>query len=229
MRSDLDHQRPTIHRRRHIALALTLGGSVLLGGCGSSQLKSSQLAPSGDQAGDAPHALTTSTLGGAPQDPATVSTSDSQQAPEPTGIRIPTIGVEASTVPLGLRPDGSIEVPTDLDQTGWWADGPEPGEPGPAVILGHVDSRSGPAVFFELAALQPGDVINVDRRDGSVVTYLVDRIEQHSKDAFPTEAVYGRTTDAVLRLVTCGGEFDRSERSYEDNIVVFANLAPNGG
>ncbi len=127
-------------------------------------------------------------------------------------------------LPLGLRSDGSIEVPTDFGQTGWWVDGPEPGEVGPAVILGHVDSRQGPAVFFDLRRLQPGDTVHVDRIDGTAVTYAVERIEKHSKDAFPTDTVYGPTPEPVLRLVTCGGDFDRNVRSYEDNVIVFANL-----
>ena len=150
---------------------------------------------------------------------------DEQQAPMPVGIRIPSIEVDAEMDALGLRDDGSIEVPTDFARTGWWADGPEPGERGPAVVLGHVDSRSGPAVFFSLTELQPGDEVIIDRVDGSSVAYRVDRIEQHAKDEFPTEAVYGATDDPQLRLVTCGGDFDQSERSYRDNVVVFATRA----
>lgn len=153
------------------------------------------------------------------------SAASASQAPRPVGIRIPTISVDADMIALGLRDDGSIEVPTDFAQTGWWADGPEPGEPGPAVVLGHVDSRSGPAVFFSLSDLVPNDEVIIERADGSSVAYKVDRIEQHPKDRFPTDSVYGDTPDAQLRLVTCGGEFDRSERSYRDNIVVFASLA----
>ncbi len=148
-----------------------------------------------------------------------------RSAPDPTGVRIPTIGVAAPTIPLGLREDGSIEVPADFDQTGWWADGPEPGEPGPAVILGHVDAVSGPAVFSRLADLAIGDVVHVDREDGTTISYRVDRIEQHPKHDFPTDAVYGRGgDDSVLRLVTCGGAFDREARSYVDNVIVFASM-----
>lgn len=147
------------------------------------------------------------------------------QAADPSRVRIPAIGVDAPIIPLGLRDDGRIEVPVDFDATGWWADGPEPGETGPAVILGHVDSREGPAVFFDLPRLDPGDRILIDRLDGSTVTYLVERIEEHPKDAFPTEAVYGPTSEPVLRLITCGGVFDNTRRSYEDNIIVFARLA----
>lgn len=152
------------------------------------------------------------------------TTVDAGQAAEPERIRIPAIGVDASMTPLGLRDDGSIEVPTDFAETGWWVDGPEPGETGPAVVLGHVDSTAGPAVFFDLDELAPGDAIHVDRMDGTTVTYVVDRTEQHAKGAFPTEQVYGSTAEPVLRLVTCGGRFDRDRRSYDDNVIVFARL-----
>lgn len=148
-----------------------------------------------------------------------------EQAPTPTTVRIPRIGVDATMIPLGLNDDGTIEVPHDFAQTGWWADGPEPGEAGPAVILGHVDSRSGPAVFYDLRSLDPGDEILVDRLDGTTVTYAVERLEQHPKDDFPTQAVYGPTDGPELRLVTCGGDFDRDARSYRDNVIVFASLA----
>ena len=147
---------------------------------------------------------------------------ESVQAPAPTAVRIPSIDVNASTVPLGLQNDGTIEVPEDFSQTGWWRDGPEPGEIGPAVILGHVDSYDGPAVFFQLGQLAVGDPIHIDRADGSTVSYVVDRIEQHHKDSFPTTAVYGPTDGSELRLVTCGGTFDRDVRSYQDNLIVFA-------
>ncbi len=93
------------------------------------------------------------------------------------------------------------------------------------MIVGHVDGREGLAVFFRLRQLAPGDEIAVDRVDGSTAVFAVERVERHAKNAFPTEAVYGHTPDARLRLVTCGGEFDRSTRHYVDNVVVFAVLA----
>lgn len=154
----------------------------------------------------------------------TRAASNDLQAPTPTAVRIPSIAVDAVMLPLGLRPDGSINVPSDFSQTGWWVDGPEPGEAGPSVILGHVDNRQGPAVFFELKKLVAGELIHIDRNDGSVITYVVERTEKHAKDSFPTNAVYGPDPHPVLRLVTCGGEFDRTARSYEDNVIVFATL-----
>lgn len=181
----------------------------------------SQGGPAGAEAGQT--AITAATAPN--QTPQASRGASHSPAADPRRVRIPVIGVDATTIPLGLRPDGTIEVPTDFDQTGWWADGPEPGEPGPAVVLGHVDSIDGPAVFSRLADLNVGDVVHVDREDGTTISYRVDRTEQHPKDDFPTDAVYGRHGDeSVLRLVTCGGWFDRNARSYVDNIIVFASL-----
>ena len=146
------------------------------------------------------------------------------EAAIPVTIRIPSIEVEAPIIGLGLREDGAIEVPERTEETGWWQGGPEPGEPGPAVILGHVDSRVGPAVFYRLPELDPGDEIHIDRQDGTTVTYVVETSERHGKDVFPTDAVYGATEKPTLRLVTCGGEFDYDVRSYEDNFIVFATI-----
>jgi sortase (surface protein transpeptidase) len=144
----------------------------------------------------------------------------------PAHIRIPAIGVSAVVVRLGLEPDGTLAVPSDFGDTGWYTGGPAPGETGPAVIAGHIDSRSGPAVFYRLRELRPGDEITVVRADGSSVRFTVDAIAQYPKRAFPTEAVFGPSPDPILRLITCGGSFDRSRRSYRDNIVVTARLAP---
>lgn len=145
--------------------------------------------------------------------------------PRPVRVKIPAIEVDASIVALGLQPDGSIEVPQDWDLTGWWQDGPEPGEEGPAVILGHVDSTAGPAVFTGLHALQPGDEVIVDREDGSQVRFAVHAGGLYDKDEFPTDLVYRTPTDVpALRLVTCGGRFDGQTRSYQSNYVVFAEM-----
>jgi LPXTG-site transpeptidase (sortase) family protein len=137
-------------------------------------------------------------------------------------IEIPAIGVDAPVVPLGLEPSGTLEAPEGLAETGWWTDGPEPGEAGPAVVAGHVDSRAGPAVFYRLNELRPGDGVEVVREDGSSVAFVVERLEQHPKADFPTEAVYGDTEGSALRLITCGGAFDRSTGHYLDNVIVYA-------
>jgi sortase (surface protein transpeptidase) len=141
----------------------------------------------------------------------------------PTRVRIPSIGVDGELEELGRASDGTIEVPA-WHRAGWYVDGPRPGLPGPAVILGHVDSVDGPAVFARLGELRPGEEVLVDRDDGSVATFAVDRLERHPKDRFPTEAVYAPTLEAGLRLVTCGGSFDRTTGHYRENVVAFATL-----
>ena len=141
---------------------------------------------------------------------------------DPVRLRAPDIDVDAAVIPLGLEPDGTLEVPQGFSETGWYTAGPEPGEPGPAVIAGHVDSKRVPAVFFRLRELRPGAIVEVDGEDGSTVRFSVDRIERHPKDQFPTDMVYGLSDEVVLRLVTCGGTFDRSSGHYRDNVIVFA-------
>lgn len=139
----------------------------------------------------------------------------------PTSVRIGAIGVDESALPrLGIAPDGSAEVPRDYARVGWFDRGVA--GPGPTVLLGHVDSRSGPAVFYRLRDLRPGDVIEVGRSDGSLGRYAVERSRQVPKDRFPTFDVFGAAPGDVLRLVTCAGEFDRGARSYTDNLVVHA-------
>lgn len=140
-----------------------------------------------------------------------------------TALDIPAIGLSTSALePLGLQPDGALAAPVQWQRAGYFADGPVPGERGPAVVAGHVDSVSGPAVFFRLAELRPGDRIDVGRSDGRSITFEVDRLVSVPKDSFPTDLIYGPTPDAQLRLITCGGDFDRAARSYVDNTVVLA-------
>jgi hypothetical protein len=122
------------------------------------------------------------------------------QIADPARVRIPAIGVDAAVLPLAVDGRGVLPPPPTNVDTGWWRAGPEPGEAGPAVIVGHVDGREGPAVFFRLRQLVLGDEIAVDRVDGSTAIFAVEWVERHAKDAFPTEAVYGRTPDARLRL-----------------------------
>ncbi len=148
---------------------------------------------------------------------------DEVEVAPPTTVRIPGIDVESALTDLGVAADGTVEVPSDYGVAGWFTDGPRPGARGPAVILGHVDSRSGPAVFAEVDTLVAGDRIEVDRADGSTVVFQVDRLEQVPKDEFPSAAVYGPVPGPVLRLITCGGEFDTATGHYRDNVVVFAS------
>jgi len=139
---------------------------------------------------------------------------------------VPAIGVDLSSLDrLGVDGGGEIEVPADPADAGWLSVGASPGATGPAVIAGHVDSVDGPAVFARLGELAPGDEIGVGLDDGTSVTYIVTGTDTYPKTDFPTEAVYGPTPAPVLRLITCGGTFDRDARSYEDNVVVYAALA----
>jgi sortase (surface protein transpeptidase) len=113
-------------------------------------------------------------------------------------------------------------VPSRWEVAGWYAPGPRPGDPGSAVILGHVDSKRGPAVFYRLRELRPGDEIVVTRADRSTVRFVVQRTEQYDKLRFPTDEVYYPTLTSTLRLVTCGGQFDATTGHYRSNIIVFA-------
>jgi Sortase domain len=146
-----------------------------------------------------------------------------QPAP-PVRLWIPAIAVSTRLVRLGRLPDGSLEVPHDWDTAGWFEQGPRPGQPGPAVILGHVDSTAGPAVFFRLRELRPEDIVRVGLADGRILVFRVQRVRRYPKDKFPAEAVYFPTLNRELRLITCGGEFNSARRSYRDNIVVYATL-----
>jgi hypothetical protein len=144
----------------------------------------------------------------------------------PVSLSIPSIGVRTrGIVDLHLDPHGALEAPTDFDRAGWYADGPTPGEFGPAVIGAHVDSKDGPAVFYRLGALHQGASVVVTRKDGTVARFVVDKVARYAKSDFPTAVVYGDTKGrAELRLITCGGAFDRSTGHYVDNIVAFAHL-----
>jgi hypothetical protein len=142
----------------------------------------------------------------------------------PVRLRIPRIGASSRLIELGLEADGTMEVPKDYDLAGWFTPGPQPGQVGPAVIAGHVDSKTGPAVFYRLRELRKGDEIKVERADGRTLTFVVEGRAQFPKDRFPTETIFGPVPWPALRLITCGGSFDRSAGSYRDNIIVSARL-----
>ena len=143
----------------------------------------------------------------------------------PVALEIPSLGIDSSRlVDLGTRPDGTLEVPRDEDQAGWYAPGPAPGQLGPAVLAGHVDGDDGPGIFYRLGQLQPGAMVHVTRADATTATFAVYAVERYPKDRFPTIAVYGDTTHRPeLRLITCGGQFDEATGHYRDNVVVFAH------
>jgi sortase (surface protein transpeptidase) len=200
-----------------LAVPLRLALLLALAAAGCAPPAGHQAAPAG-----APPA---STPGIRPGVGAPVATTLRRSSRPPVRIQIPAIGVSAAVIRLGLNRDGSMQVPADFGVTGWFTGGPAPGQTGPAVIAGHIDSRTGPAVFYRLRELRAGDRVEVARADGSTVRFAVDSVVQYPKQAFPTEAVFGPAPEPLLRLITCGGSFDRSRGSYRDNVVVTARLA----
>jgi hypothetical protein len=146
----------------------------------------------------------------------------------PVQVTIAAICVRASVIPLGLNPDGTARVPplSRPRLTSWLDDGPAPGQAGPAALYGHVyTAASGPAVFYQLGDLVPGDTVDITRADHRVAVFAVYRVAEYPKNAFPTMTVYGDTPGPELRLITCGGAFDAAAGSYLDNIVVYARLS----
>lgn len=141
----------------------------------------------------------------------------------PTELEIPALGIKAAfSRPLGVTDTGESEVPDLPEQVGWYQYSPTPGERGPAVVLGHVDSLSGPAVFYTLGQLEPGNDIYIDREDGSRVHFVVRKLERYSREDFPTNQVYGDIEYAGLRLVTCSGLYNYSSLRYSHTLVVYA-------
>ena len=219
-----------------LAVLLVLAGAVALVIGGRAQVHAPQpsaaAASSPAAAGSASSAASTavpsgrsSATGG--QRTAPVTRGPLLPASVPTRVVIPAIGVSSDLLQLGLNPDRTVQVPplSRNSQAGWYRGSPTPGELGPSLILGHVDSAEyGPGVFFKLGALRPGQTVEVTRSDHTVAVFRIDRVASVPKNHFPTLQVYGDTQNAQLRLITCGGRFDFSARSYEDNIVVFGSL-----
>ena len=219
-----------MHRRVPARLAMLLGLAAIVAGL--ALFVGVVGAVSHDDRGPR---LDAATIGAPSSEPVTRATATSDAAAErtsrparrehvaiPVRIEIPSIAVRAPIIRLGLNPDRTLEVPTDYDDTGWWSGGARPGENGPAVIVGHVDSKTGPAVFYRLNELRPGAKVVVVRSDGSRARFTVQGSERYPKDEFPTARVYGHTDGPTLRLITCGGEFDSSTGHYEDNTIVYA-------
>ncbi|QMU77240.1 class F sortase [Streptacidiphilus sp. PB12-B1b] len=145
----------------------------------------------------------------------------------PVSISIPAIGVYHTLLKLGQNPDGTLEVPplSNVAFPGWYRNSPAPGQIGPSVIVGHIDGTGGvQGVFYDLGALRPGDTVNISRSDGTVAVFRIDGVNRYPKDAFPTLTVYGNTTNAQLRLITCSGPFDHATQHYLDDTVVYATL-----
>ena len=221
-----------------LALVLVAGGASALGVAITSQYHAPS--PSPAAAGTVGPSRHTTVSTGIPASVPTTTTTAPAQPPAatsgpilsrslPVSVSIPAINVQSSLQSLGLNPDGTLAVPQpgpNYDEAAWYDGSPTPGELGPSVIEGHIDSAAnGPSVFFNLGALQPGDEIDVTRADGTVAVFTVSGVRQYSKDAFPTSTVYGNTTFAALRLITCGGAFDSATGSYVNNTVVFASLS----
>ncbi len=142
----------------------------------------------------------------------------------PVELNIPALSLTVSLSTLGLNSDGTVQVPTDIQQPGWYGLGPSPGEIGSAVILGHVDSQAGPAVFFELRSLVTGDLVNVTLADGVTARFSVTSATMYPKTSFPDQLVYTSHGYSALQLVTCGGAFDEQTGHYLSNVVVYTSL-----
>ncbi|MDT0388682.1 class F sortase [Streptomyces dubilierae] len=186
-------------------------------------------------AGGPPHAppAVPATAPAVPDVPATPAARPSAASPAaglprsaPVRLLIPKIAVDAPFTDLAIGRTGQLDPPPpdDTNLVGWYAKGHSPGEPGTAIIAGHVDTTTSPAVFARLGELKKGDRFHVKRADGSRATFAVDHKESFRKDAFPSERVYGDTPDAQVRLITCAGAYDHRARDYTENLVVFAHL-----
>jgi hypothetical protein len=162
----------------------------------------------------------------APSGPAVLpaSMATAAAAAPPTWLSVPALGIRTSLIRLGITKSGALQVPATTTVAGWFTGSPRPGAVGASVIAGHVDSRTGVGIFFWLRTLRPGDRIYVGRADGTMAVFTVTNVHMYTKDKFPTAAVYGSVPDAELRLITCGGIFDRATGSYLSNVVVFARL-----
>lgn len=209
-------------RQRRLVAALTLSALGLALGlfvaAGASAFRGQSADPQLERALPAPRPL------GLVSARAAVAPKKRRQMPRPVRIIIPAIRVSAPVIRLRLNKDRTLQVPKVWAQAGWFVGGPEPGETGAAVIVGHVDSKSGPAVFYRLPALRRGDLIKVVLKNKSSVRFVVTAMKKVPKKRFPTKLVYGRTTTPTLRLITCDGRFDRSTGHYVDNYVVFATM-----
>jgi guanyl-specific ribonuclease Sa len=214
-----------------VAVVLTVAGVVLaVVAIAGQQHPGSPSASAANPARErslAPAASPTTATSGVPAEaPAVVGQVLPRSAP--VRLDVPGIGVRgASLVTLGLAKDRSIEVPPvgANSPAGWFNGSPTPGQLGPSIILGHVDSATaGPGIFYRLSSLRPGDTAMVTRDDHTVAVFQVDSVEEYAKSAFPTLQVFGNTDHAALRLITCGGKFNPAKASYESNIVVYAHL-----
>jgi len=206
------------------ALAVSVGASVVTGGSttggAAAPTSAASTAPgSSGSSGSSGGGAVSAAVVPAPE---AVALSD---VAAPVAVSVPSLGISSPLLRLGVDAVGALEVPVEADRAGWFEHGPAPGAVGPAVVVGHVDSREGPGVFAALRTVAVGAEVDVAREDGSTARFEVTRVQQVAKDAFPTEEVYGPVAGPELRLITCGGAFDASTRHYVDNVVVYARLA----
>ncbi|WFE52614.1 class F sortase [Micromonospora sp. WMMD1155] len=199
------------HRDRRVPLAALLAAGAAVGLAAGTGVGLADTGPAPPVASWHP---------GCTDDCPSVAAAPTPQGP-PTRVRVPRIGVDSTLTVLGLDQSGVLVPPADFDTAGWYGGGPAPGDTGPAVLAGHLDSRRGPAVFARLGELRPGDRVEV-WRGGQRLAFRVTGSLRTRKDRFPTSVVYGPTPNPELRLVTCGGAFDRRSGHYRDNVVVFA-------
>ena len=206
--------------RRKIFATCALAAGLILAGAGGTGLVMArhQAAPQWESVPVAPIPAPVGPIA------AVAQPKEAQEAavPLPVTLTIPAIGVQTRLVHLGVTAAGTLQVPASTAVAGWFTGGARPGAIGPAVIAGHIDSHVGPGIFFHLAQLRPGDRVYVRRADGSLALFRITSVRTYAKDRFPTEAVYGPTPDAELRLITCGGVFDPKLGSYLSNVVAYA-------
>lgn len=156
---------------------------------------------------------------------AAATAAEVQAASRPARIRIPSLQVDASIIDRGLQPDGTMQVPPDAKDAGWYTRSPIPGQTGPAVIAAHVNWKGVDGPFAHIDQLKADDEVVIVHDNGATDTFAVTKVETFPKESFPTEAIYGDTVEPELRLVTCGGSFDADAHSYRDNVITFAKLA----
>lgn len=209
--STVSHGEPMASHRRVGAVLAGVCLMAALAGCSLGLGRGTDGAPT-----SAPAHESDQTSGEASDD--TIPTSSA-----PAVLQIPSIQVREELIELGIQPDGTLEVPSKGDDVGWYLPDGNPEGPHPTVFAGHVDTTTGPAVFYRLQELELGDEVEVTAIDGKVRTYRVDRVDDHPVDAFPTREVFGPVNVDEIRLITCTGKFDTSLREYEDNRVVYAS------
>jgi sortase (surface protein transpeptidase) len=213
--------------RGRIVAAVAMAAGLVTVGVGAAGLVTDSVSatPAVKVARPAPIAAPTEQTAPAGQAARPATAAKAAAVAKPVWVSVPAIGIKkTSLIHLGLTKSGALQVPDVTTVAGWFTGGPRPGATGSAVIAGHVDSKTGPGIFFWLRALKPGDKIYVGRADGTMAVFAVTRVHQYAKDKFPTAAVYGAVPDPELRLITCGGIFDRSIGSYLSNVVAFARL-----